>query len=503
MSIWPVLPVLLPALAAAGLVLLRAHLVVQRAVSLIACIALIAIACRLLVEADSGSQIVYALGDWRPPFGIVLVVDRLSALMLLVTALLALPAVLSACGGEDDRGPFFHPLVQFQLMGLNGAFLTGDLFNLFVFFEVLLIASYCLLLHGQTDRRLRAGLHYVTINLVGSSLFLIAAALLYGMTGTLNLADLATAIPRLDASAKLLVHSGALLLLVVFALKAAVFPLLLWLPPTYSTAAASVAALFAIMTKVGIYAIVRIYPLVFGPAAGEAAPNLELWILPAALLTMTCGALAALASRRLAGVAAQLTLVSSGTILVGAALFTSAALSAALYYLAHSTFAGALLFLVSGLIAAQRGERADALRRAVPLRHPHLSGLLFLLAAAAVAGIPPLSGFLGKTMLLQAVIDHDAVSWIWLAILATSFLAIIALMRGGMLAFWATPARAEPIRDTGSLGPTLLGAGVLLLLVLLVSVAAEPIKRYTDAAAGQLLDTTSYIRSVMVTGGRP
>jgi multicomponent K+:H+ antiporter subunit D len=500
-SHWILLPVLLPALAAALLALLRPSIAVQRGVSLAVCLALLVIAVRLLLEADAGVASAYAVGNWRPPFGIVLVADRLSTFMLLLTALLALPVLITAAAGDDAQGPYFHALLQFQLMGLNGAFLTGDLFNLFVFFEVLLIASYCLLLHGNTTGRVRAAVHYVVINLVGSSLFLIAVAMLYAVTGTLNLADLALKLPRLAASEQVLAHSAALILLVVFALKAALFPLFLWLPPTYMNAPAPVAALFAIMTKVGVYAILRVYLLVFGAQAGAAAPALERWLLPAALLTMACGALAALASRRLTGIAAQLTLLSVGTALAGAALATAEAVSAALYYLAHSTLAGALLFMVCGLVGAQRGDAGDWLKRAAPLPRPQLTALMFLAAGAAVAGMPPLSGFVGKTMLLQASGGAAAAPWIWTLILATSFLAVLALARAGVVVFWSARSR-EPAGEAAGRS-RFAGALLLLAAVVVLALAAEPVKRFTDATAEQLADPGGYTRGVLELGGRP
>jgi multicomponent K+:H+ antiporter subunit D len=496
-----IVPVLLPALAAAVLALLRPPLAVQRAVSLLACLALLAVAAALVHQAGSGLPAVYALGDWRPPFGIVLVLDRLSALMLLLTALLALPVLAAASSGDDAQGRHFHALLQFQLMGLNGAFLTGDLFNLFVFFEVLLIASYCLLLHGVTAGRVRAGLHYVVINLVGSGLFLIAAALIYSVTGTLNLADLAGKVQLIGPAEQVIVHSAALILLVVFALKAALFPLFLWLPPTYSNAAAAVAALFAIMTKVGVYAILRVYLLVFNAHAGAAAPDLQRWLLPAALLTMACGALAALSSRRLGGVAAQLTLVSVGTALAGVALATPQTVSAALYYLAHSTLAGALLFLAFGVIAAQRGDTGDAIRRGQPMPRPQLSAALFLAAAVAVAGLPPLSGFVGKAMLLQSSAQLEPMPWVWSVLLASSFLAVLALVRVGLVVLWSAKSTLPAGAAAGA--GRHAGAGLLVCGVIALAVLAQPVKRYTDATAAQLADAASYVSAVLAKGGRP
>lgn len=266
MSHWLILPILLP-LFAGSLLLLPLAERWQRGLSLLAALALIPLSLLLIRTAASGDLSVYALGNWAAPFGIVLMLDRLAALMLLATAVLGSAALIYALRGEDRLGKHFHALFQFQLLGINGAFLTGDLFNLFVFFEILLIASYALLLHGGGAERVRSGLHYVILNLVGSAFFLIAVGTLYGLTGTLNMADMAQKIAMADAERAPLLAAAGLLLLVVFALKAALLPLYFWLPRAYATASAPVAALFAIMTKVGIYSILRVYTLVFGDAA--------------------------------------------------------------------------------------------------------------------------------------------------------------------------------------------------------------------------------------------
>jgi multicomponent K+:H+ antiporter subunit D len=493
-------PVLLPAVVAAVLMLGSSvlSLRMQRAVGLFAAVALLGIAVALLGQSAHSAQQVYALGNWRPPFGIVLVLDRLSAVMVLLTAALALCALIAAISGRADaQRRFFHPFFQFQLMGLNGAFLTGDLFNLFVFFEVLLIASFCLLLSGNTPAQLRAGLHYVAVNLVGSSLFLIAVGLLYAMTGTLNLADLGLKLAQVAPQDRFLAQSAALLLLAVFGLKAAVFPLFLWLPQAYSAASAPVAALFAVMTKVGIYSILRVYVTVFGPAAGEAAPALAAWIVPAALITVAWGALAALSSRQLGTMAANLTLLSAGTTLAVAALNTEPAISAALYYLVQSTLATALLFLVCGILGQRRGVFADRLQRAGAAQ-PRVVGLLFLLAAMTIVGIPPLSGFLGKLMLLQAALAAGQASAIWAVLLASSFLALLALMRAGMTLIWAVRAGAAAPAATGELAAPVL----LLAAILAVSIAAGPVKRFMDATAVQLADAQAYAGAVLAAPGR-
>jgi multicomponent K+:H+ antiporter subunit D len=363
-----IVPVLLPLLSGILLVLgARYGLIFKRLLNSIATAALIPLSIALLAFAAQGNYQVYALGNWPPPYGIVLVLDRLSALMLLLTALVALFSLLYALRGADTRGKNFHALFQFQLLGLNGAFLTGDLFNLFVFFEILLIASYGLLLHGGGPARVRAGLHYVVLNLAGSALFLFAVGILYGVTGTLNMADLALKAGNSAPEHAFLLRTGALLLLAVFALKAALLPLYFWLPGAYSSTSAPVAALFAIMTKVGVYAIVRLFTLMFGPHAGEVAGVATPWVLPVALATLITGMIGALASQHLRRLISYLLIVSIGTLLTAIGLFTVQGLQAALVYLIHTTLITAGMFLLADLIQVQRGEMADRLDLAPPV----------------------------------------------------------------------------------------------------------------------------------------
>jgi len=306
----PVLTVVLPALTAVLLLLLGdgggdaeqhggARLRWTRRLALGSVLLGAVFAFRLVEQAADGVLAVYRLGEWPAPFGIVLVVDRLSAYMLALVSAVAAPVLWYASGGWDTRGRHFHALFQFQLMGLNGAFVTGDLFNLFVFFEVLLIASYVLMMHGLGRERLRVGVHYVVLNLTASALFLIGVALIYALTGTLNLADLALRIPQVTGPDAALLQAGALLLLVVFGFKAALLPLAMWLPATYAAASAPVAALFALMTKVGVYAILRVHGVAFGADAGASAFTVQPLLLPLALGTSVVGVLGALAARTL------------------------------------------------------------------------------------------------------------------------------------------------------------------------------------------------------------
>ena len=497
MNHWLILPVLLPLFAGCALLLVGERL--QRGLSLLATLALLPLAAVLLQQADSGVVQFYALGNWQPPFGIILVLDRLSALMIAATALLASLSLIYALRGDDKRGKRFHPLFQFQLLGLNGAFLTGDLFNLFVFFEILLIASYALLLHGGGAGRVRAGVHYVVLNLVGSAFFLIAVGTLYGITGTLNMAHMAERVAQLSVEQAPLVRAAALLLLVVFGLKAALLPLYFWLPRAYAEAIAPVAALFSIMTKVGIYSILRVYTLIFGEQAGELANLAQAWLWPLALAGIVAGALGALAATTLQGLLSYLVVVSAGTLLAAIALGTPEALSAALYYLLHSIWVAGGLFLLADLIARQRGDKTGRLVQGPALLQPHLLGGAFFFGAIAVAGLPPLSGFLGKLMLLRSVSGGSEAIALWSVVLVSGLVTIVALSRAGSTLFWHTglsvlgSANREPVKMLASFG--------LLASAPLMVVAARPLIDYTQAAAVQLLDAGLYRHAILLGGG--
>jgi multicomponent K+:H+ antiporter subunit D len=494
----PILAVLLPAGTAMLLLLIGdgPRLRWARRIGIASATLGLLLAARLAIEADTGALQVYRLGDWPAPFGIVLVIDRLSALMLLLSACVALPVLVYASGGWDAQGRHFHALFQFQLMGLAGAFATGDLFNLFVFFEVLLIASYVLMLHGLGRERLRAGLHYVVLNLAASSLFLIGVALLYALTGTLNFADLALRVPQVAAPEAAVLQAAALLLLVVFGFKAALMPMAMWLPATYAAASAPVAALFAIMTKVGVYAIVRVHGVVFGAEAGASAFTVQPLLLPLALATSVVGVLGALAAGTLPRLIAWLTVASVGTVLAALGLFTAAAWSAALYYMANSTLVIAGLFLLAELVATQRGEVADRLEPAARVAQPTLLGLMLLLAAASVTGLPPLPGFIGKLMILEASLPHGGVVAVWVVILGVGFLTLIGLARAGSILFWHV--RSESEGQSAGASPQLVTATLALIAAsVAMSAFAAPLQRYTAAAALQLLDRAAYARAVL------
>ena len=341
-----ILPILLPLVGAAAMLLLNERrTMAKRIIALSTVTALLATSITLLAGVAaagfSGAPATraYLVGNWAAPYGIVLVLDWLSAMMLVLTATLGLTSLIHALARWDRAGPRFHALFLLQLMGLNGAFLTGDLFNLFVFFEVLLAASFGLLLHGSSKARVKAALHYVTLNVATSLLFLIGASLIYGVTGTLNMADLVVRIPAVANSDVALVQSGMAILGIAFLVKAGMWPLGFWLPRTYAAAAPPVAALFTILSKVGIYAVLRVYLLLFGGDLGWTGNYGEEWLLFGGMATMAFGTIGVLAARTLSRVAGYSLIISAGTLIAAIGAGAGDVLAGALFYLVSSTLA--------------------------------------------------------------------------------------------------------------------------------------------------------------------
>ncbi|MEM6941858.1 MAG: monovalent cation/H+ antiporter subunit D [Pseudomonadota bacterium] len=502
---WIIAPIALPAVLAPFIVLAaRYHIGIQRVFSIAGVLGLIAIAAGLAWQAADGTVTIYQLGDWAAPFGIVVVGDRLSTLMVLLTSVLALPVLLYAIGsGWDKRGWHFHALFQFQLMGIIGAFLTGDLFNLFVFFEVLLIASYGLMIHAGGDRRLRAGVQYVLFNLIGSTLFLFALGALYAQTGTLNMADVAERVALIDGGDTVGIRITAVLLLMVFAIKAALLPLHFWLPSSYAEAPAPVAALFAIMTKVGAYAIIRVYTMVFHPELEVTAGLHGTWLLPAALISLAIGMIGVMGARRLDRLVAFSVIGSMGMVMIAVAMFTPESLAAALYYIIHSTLAAAALFLITDLV---RSGRADLnLNAQAPISGAALTAGLFFVAAIAMTGLPPLSGFVGKLLILDAGFSSPLATWIWVTILISSLISIIGFARAGALVFWKAKS-IEPDAQAATAAPpsplSYAAVGALLSLLIAHTVFAGPAYGYAERTAAALFAPQPYISTVLETPGK-
>ena len=496
----------------------------------------IAVALLLWVkQAETSASIgVYLPGNWVAPFGIVLALDRLSAMMLVLTSLTGLASILFACARWHRAGVHYHPLFQFQLMGLCGAFLTADLFNLFVFFEIMLSASYGLMLHGSGRTRVQAGLHYIAINLVASSLFLIGVSMLYGITGTLNMADMALKISQVADADRGMLHAGAAILAVAFLAKAALWPLNFWLVPAYSAAAAPVGGIFAIMTKVGVYTILRLSTLLFGVEAGASAQFGGTWLVVGGMLTLAFGAIGMLGSQRLGNLAGFAVITSSGTLLATIGIGHVDLTAGALYYLFSSTLAASALFLLDDLIERWRNDGASFAPHEQSHNAPYLGadlkplrglnldeteevlvgraipgaiaflGLAFMACTLLIAGLPPLSGFVGKFAMLSALLNPaglgssmgapSTAAWFFLALLITSgLMALLALSRAGIRHFWAAHGRGVPRLHVLEGAPV---AG-LLLACLLITVYAGPVMRYTQATAYALHDPREYINAVM------
>jgi multicomponent K+:H+ antiporter subunit D len=378
---------------------------------------------------------------------------------------------------------------------LNGAFLTGDLFNLFVFFEVLLIASYGLMLHGQGPARLKAGVQYVVVNLVGSSIFLIALGMLYALTGTLNMADMGLQVAQVPPADQGLLRIAGLLLVSVFALKAAVAPLHLWLVRTYAVSTPAVAALFAIMTKVGVYSIIRVVPQVFGESGGAAAWVPAPWLLPAALASTVIGFAGVFIARSLSEQAAYLVVGSTGTLLIAVAGWSRESLGAGLYYLAHSTLAAAALFLVADVVARRRAAHSDNASPGPAFADRGIIALMFLAAAIAATGLPPLSGFIGKLLILTSAAALPHWPWIWVVILGTTLIGVIGFSHTGSAVFWKAEAGAQPPAPASR--TDLVGPVIALALLAALSAKAGWASAYTDATAAQVLDPAQSARVVL------
>ncbi|UHS55625.1 monovalent cation/H+ antiporter subunit D [Agrobacterium vaccinii] len=526
-----VLPILVPLIAGALLLFIdERKRTAKGLISVLATFVSLAVAIALFLEVNSTvntevaaviSTGVYLLGNWPAPFGIVLVADRLSGLMVLLVALLAIPSLIYSLAKWHKAGAHFHSLFHLMLMGVNGAFLTGDLFNLFVFFEVMLAASYGLLLHGSGQLRVKAGLHYIAINLVAALFFLIGVSLIYGVTGTLNMGDLAQRIAGLNPDQRMLLETGAAVLGIAFLVKAGMWPLNFWLPSAYSAASAPVAALFAIMSKVGIYVVARLSFLLFGETAGASAGFGHDALLVGGIATIVFGTIGVLASQALGRLAGFSVLVSSGTLLAAMGTGNPTVAAGALYYLVSSTLTISAFFLLIELV--ERGQDAGANVLAVTMEAygdgeedevedevgvtmpgtMAVLGTCFAACGILLAGLPPLSGFIAKFSMLSAILNpsglgaNDTIStlswWLVFLIVFSGLASLISMTRAGIRTFWGSLEGTVPRVLVIEIAPILL----LLGMTLAMTIAAGPIMRYLQETAriGGLPE--SYIQGVM------
>jgi multicomponent K+:H+ antiporter subunit D len=514
------LPVIVPLLVGAFLIPIneKRHQT-KYVINLLGTLLLFAAALLLFLMTDSEHWPhgvgVYLAANWTAPFGIALMADRLSAMLLLLTAILALVVLVFSMARWSRIGVHFHSLFQFLLMGLNGAFLTNDLFNLFVFFEVMLAASYGLVLHGYNVNRIRAGMQYITINLVASFLFLIGVALIYATTGTLNISDLSVRIGSLGSDEMQLMKIGAAILALAFLTKSAMWPLGFWLPTTYAAASPPVAAMLVLMTKVGTYALLRVWLQVFSEPAGAALDfglSVLMW---GGLLTLLFGSVGMLASQEPGQLAGYVAIISSGTLLTVIGYGQPSLIAPGLFYLLGSTLATAAFMLLIELIERIRtpGTALLALTMeafaieekpdepvgvGIPGTMIFL-GLTFAACALVITGLPPLSGFIAKFGLLHALLNPDGAvigmtAWLlMLLIIMSGLCGTISLMRFGVRTFWASSGAVPPRLRASEVVPV----AVLLLLCVVMTVKAGSVMAYLERASTSLHQPAHYIERVL------
>ncbi len=494
MNLLIVLPVLAPLAAAVASLLAFGSLRVQRALAVVGTALQLAAAGALLVAVWRHGTLAMHAGGWTAPFGITFVADHLSAAMTVITGVIGFTVALYALGSVDHgRERFgFYPLYHLLLMAVAGAFLTGDLFNLYVWFEVMLITSFALLVLGNEKAQIRGGLTYVAINLVSSTVFLAAVGLLYGTAGTLNMADLAVRLPELGNPG--LVTTLSVLFLIVFGVKAAVFPLFFWLPASYHAPPVAVTAVFAgLLTKVGVYALFRAFTLLF---TGDV-PWTHGILLAVATVTMITGVLGAAAQTDVRRILSFHIISQIGYMVMGLGLFTGLALAGAVFYVLHHIVVKTNLFLIGGLIRRDGGSfelgRLGGLYAARPVL-----ALLFLIPAFSLAGLPPLSGFWAKLYLVRAGLEDGAFAVVAVA-LAVGLLTLYSMTKIWAQAFWKPASRPEAVAGAGTRTPRLLLAPVVALagLTLALGLWAQPLAELATRAAQDLLDTDRYVAAVL------
>jgi multicomponent Na+:H+ antiporter subunit D len=484
-----VLPILVPLSTVIILLLAPRRPLLQRSIALAGSMVLLLSAVLLFryVEAD-GIQVLQISG-WSAPFGITLVADLLAAMLVVAAGVVAVAITAAAFAGVDPRREAFgyHPLIQILLMGVCGAFLTGDLFNLYVWFEVMLVASFVLMALHRTSAQVEAAFKYVTINLIASSIFLTALGLLYGVSGTLNMADLARLGPTTRTPGVDMVL--AVLFVIAFSIKAGLFPLFFWLPASYHTPPAAVGAVFAgLLTKVGVYALMRIFTLLFQ----SAPPALFTLLMVMSVATMVIGLVAALNERDFRRILSFNLVGHIGYTTACLSLMSPAALAAGIFYVLHHIVVITNLFLVSGVFLRLRRTTDIAGLGGLYRTQPAFS-VLAMVPIFSLAGVPPMSGFLGKLAIIEGTFDAGAY-WVGGMVLVVGLLTLLSMGRTWADAFW-TPAVA---RDTTTPGtPLLIAIAGLSLVTLAITVGAEPLFALTLRAAHDLLQRDEYVRAVL------
>jgi multicomponent Na+:H+ antiporter subunit D len=485
-----VLPILVPLTTAAVLMLAPKRPGPQRWISLAGAALLLASAIAIFMRVDATGVQVVQVSAWPAPFGITLVADLLAAIMVVAVGVVGTAVAGVAFSGVDPRREAFgyHPLIQILLMGVAGAFLTGDFFNLYVWFEVMLVASFVLMALNRTRAQMEAAFKYVTINLIASAIFLTALGLLYGATGTLNMAELARIWPTVGTPG---VHTVlAVLFLIAFSIKAGLFPLFFWLPASYHTPPAAIGAVFAgLLTKVGVYALIRVFTLLF---YAESPAVLSL-LLAMSAATMLIGLVAALNERDFRRVLAFNLVGHIGYTTASLSLLTPAALAGAIFYVLHHIVVITNLYLISGVLLRLRRTTDVAALGGLYRDRPAFAALA-MIPLFSLAGVPPLSGFLGKLAIVEGTFAAGA-HWVGGLVLVVGLLTLLSMARVWSDGFWQPAAGTPDLAPPGA--PLVAAIAVLSLITLAMTVAAEPLFELASRGAHQLLQRDDYLRAVL------
>ena len=502
------LPILLPLFSAACCLLCWGHVRLHKAVAPITMAAHLVIAVLLLLEVRGEGIQHVDVGGWQAPFGIALVADLFACLMTILTSIVGLAAVIFSCAATDDaRARSGHFVLTLALLGaVSGAFLTGDLFNLYVWFELLLLSSFVLLTLGGERAQLEGAVKYVTLNLISSILFLASIGLIYGFTGTLNMADLAGQLDALDKRDATMLAAP---LLAAFGIKAAVFPFFFWLPASYHTPPPVVSALFAgLLTKVGVYAIIRSGLLLFD----QEWQQLGTAVLIVAGLTMVTGVIGAIAQNDMRRILSFHIVSQIGYMLMGLGIAMSVlardgsvevatlVLAGSVFYILHHIIVKTNLFLISGVVLHRCGTSELARLGGIATARPFL-GILFLVSALSLAGIPVLSGFWAKLALVRGGLQANAYEIVTISLLV-SLLTLFSMTKIWSQAFWGTAAEEHEdpgtlARAPASLRVMMVPIACLAALSVIIGIAAAPLFDFALETATQLLDPQAYVDAVL------
>jgi multicomponent Na+:H+ antiporter subunit D len=490
MTLVVALPILIPLCTGTVCLLCWGRVRLQRIISMASGVVNLAVALGLLWHVSADGILVSMMGNWPPPFGIALVADLLSTIMVVLSATMGLTVLLYSFGDIDRRREQwgYYPVFHLLLMGINGSFLTGDLFNLFVFFEVMLLASYVLLSLGGEPGQLQESFKYLVLNLLASTVFVASVGILYGVTGTLNMADLALKIAQTERSG--LMTALSMLFLFVFGVKAAIFPLFFWLPDAYPEPPTAISAIFGgLLTKVGVYTLIRTFTLLF---VQDIAFTHSL-ILGLAALTMIIGVLGAIVQNHFKRILSYHIISQIGYMILGLGLYTPLALAGSIFYIIHHITVKTALFLISGI--TERATGTQQLREMGGLLNAYpLVATLFMLAALSLAGMPPLSGFFAKLALLTAGVQAKQYVYVSVALLG-SLLTLVSMSKIYVYVFWGEerPKREQTLRHTDLLLPT----AFLVLITVSLGLIGEPVFQLAQQSAAQLFSRETYIEAVL------